>query len=139
MHKLHFMKLKASSLYWFGIFAFCFVSYQQISDNIRPYYNGNSAIIKYLLGVAPNFFPAIGIPAVFLLIFPELPTQKMWSLQKNHWVANAISIVGLVAWEFVQSTSKKLVFDWNDVLWTLIGAVCFQLIWFITPTRFKTF
>ncbi|MFM2203935.1 MAG: hypothetical protein RLZZ605_899, partial [Bacteroidota bacterium] len=28
-------------------------------------------------------------------------------------------------------------FDWNDVLWTLIGAFVFQLIWTITPIRYK--
>ena len=28
-------------------------------------------------------------------------------------------------------------FDWNDVLWTLIGALIFQLIWTSTPLKYK--
>jgi len=28
-------------------------------------------------------------------------------------------------------------FDWNDVLWTFIGAFIFQLIWTITPAKYK--
>jgi hypothetical protein len=30
-----------------------------------------------------------------------------------------------------------LLFDWNDIVWTLIGAFVFQLIWILTPERFK--
>jgi len=64
------MKLK-SEYYWFLIFAVCFFAYQQIQDNIRPHYHGSNSTIKYLLGVAPNFFPAIGIPAIFVLRTPH--------------------------------------------------------------------
>lgn len=132
------MKFK-SVYYWFLIFAFCFTAFNQIQDNIRPNYIGNSSVIKYLLGVAPNFFPAIGIPALFIMVIPLVLKKKnleTWIYKKRHLSANLFSVIGLVGWEFAQ-LSGKLIFDWNDILWTLIGALSFHFIWLITPQRFK--
>ena len=132
------MKFK-SEYYWFFIFAFCFTAFNQIQDNIRPNYIGDSTAIKYLLGVAPNFFPAIGIPALFVLIVPYLLKNKNsdnWFYEKRHFSANLISIIGLVGWEFLQ-LSGKLKFDWHDILWTLIGALLFHFIWIISPKKYK--
>lgn len=123
--------------YWFALFAVCFISYQQISDNIRPNYNGYNLIIKYLLGIAPNFFPAIGIPSLFLILIPQLKWTNKWFKDKKQITANVISLSGLISWEFIQSTSTKLHFDWNDILWTIIGAIVFHFIWIVTPIRFK--
>jgi hypothetical protein len=126
--------------YWLILFAFCFIAYQQIQDNIRPNYNGDSMIIKYILGVAPNFFPAIGIPAFFVVLIPAV-TQKnrtnKWLNENRHITANIISLIGLISWEFVQMNGSRLRFDWNDVLWTIIGAFIFQLLWTVAPTKYK--
>lgn len=132
------MKFKLE-YYWFLIFALCFTAFNQIQDNIRPQYSGNSPVIKYLLGVAPNFFPAIGIPALFVVIIPYLLNKKnsdSWFYKKRHLSANLISIIGLVSWEFIQ-LSGKLKFDWHDILWTFLGAFLFRLIWIISPQKFK--
>jgi hypothetical protein len=132
------MKFKLE-YYWFLIFALCFSAFNQIQDNIRPNYIGDNSIVKYLLGVAPNFFPAIGIPALFVVIIPYLIKKKnsdSWFYKKRHLSTNLISVIGLVAWEFAQM-SGKLIFDWNDILWTFIGALLFHFIWIITPQRFK--
>jgi hypothetical protein len=126
-----------SSIYWFTLFAVCFIGYQQIIDNIRPHYHNNNVIIKYFLGIAPNFLPAIGIPALFVAIISHLKRYSVWFNSKSHITANLISLSGLIAWEFIQTTSKKLFFDWNDVLWTILGALVFQLIWVLTPTKYK--
>ena len=128
-----FMKISSSAYFWLTIFAICFISYQQISDNIRPAYNGDNYIIKYLLGIAPNFFPAIGIPALFVDLIPQLKINHDWINNKKHLIANMISITGLITWEFIQTYSTKLHFDWNDILWTLIGASVFQLLWKTCP------
>ena len=133
------MKLKTIH-YWFFIFAICFFAYQQIQDNIRPYYAGENSIIVYLLGVAPNFFPAVGIPALFVLALPyvfQKKSEEFWTNKKRHLVANLISIIGLVGWEFTQQFGK-LHFDWHDILWTFIGAACFHMIWVFTPERLKS-
>jgi hypothetical protein len=123
--------------YWFALFAVCFISYQQISDNIRPNYNGNNLTIKYLLGIAPNFFPAIGIPSLFLILIPQLKWTNKWFKDKKQITANVISLTGLISWEFIQSSSTNLHFDWNDILFTIIGAIVFHFIWIVTPIRFK--
>jgi len=131
------MKSSKNLFYWFALFAFCFIAYQQIIDNIRPNYSGDSSAIKYLLGVAPNFLPGIGIPALFVILLPQINKTNKWFNEKRHLTANLISLTGLISWEFVQTTSAKLHFDWNDVIWTLIGAFIFQLIWTKTPNRYK--
>ncbi len=132
------MKFKLE-YYWFLIFAICFTAFNQIQDNIRPQYSGNSSVIKYLLGVAPNFFPAIGIPALFVVLIPYIFKNKnsnSWFYDKKHLSANLMSILGLVGWEFIQ-LSGKLKFDWNDILWTFIGALLFQFIWLFSPQKYK--
>ncbi len=132
------MKFK-SEYYWFLIFACCFFIFNQIQDNIRPNYNGNSAAVKYFLGVAPNFFPGIGIPALFVLIIPYILKKNnsgAWFYEKRHLSANLISVIGLVGWEFIQ-LSGKLKFDWHDILWTFIGALLFHFIWIISPQKYK--
>ena len=126
--------------YWFAIFALTFVAYQQITDNIRPYYSGGNAVIIYFLGIAPNFFPAVGIPALFVILLPELGRSAepaKWLREQRHISANLISVVGLIAWEFVQMSRPKAQFDWNDVLWTFVGAAVFQLLWTVSPAKYK--
>ena len=131
------MKTSKSLYYWFALFVLCFIAYQQVQDNIRPNYTGGNLTIIYLLGIAPNFFPAIGIPALFILIIPQMQWANKWLNEKKHITANLISLAGLLSWEFLQPLTTRGHFDWNDVLWTLIGAFVFQLIWNITPIRFK--
>lgn len=128
------------SLYWFVLFAICFIAYQQIQDNIRPNYYGSNLVYKYLLGIAPNFFPSIGIPALFVLCIAQISSKKKnkWLNENKHITANIISITGLLSWEFLQITTTKGHFDWNDVLWTLIGGFVFQLIWIATPLKYKS-
>jgi hypothetical protein len=123
-----------TTYYWFSIFALYFISFQAVSYYIRPNYSGESAIISYFLGIAPNFFPAIGIPALFVVFTMQLKSANQWLNEKRFITANLISIIGLVGWEFIQTSSKKLHFDWNDVLWTFIGAAIFQLIWFFVTS-----
>jgi uncharacterized membrane protein YfcA len=131
------MKTSKSSFYWFAIFALCFIAYQQVQDNIRPNYTGGNLTITYLLGIAPNFFPSIGIPALFVVLLPQMKLTSKWIKEKKHITANIISLTGLISWEFLQILTTKGRFDWNDILWTLIGAIFFQLIWTITPIRYK--
>ena len=126
-----------TTYYWFSIFAICFLCFQGVSYYVRPNYSGENAVFSYFLGIAPNFFPAIGIPALFVLFLMHLKTTSKWFNEKSYLTANLISFTGLIAWEFIQTSSKKLHFDWNDIIWTIIGAAIFQLIWMLTPERLK--
>ncbi len=126
--------------YWFAIFAFTSVAYQQVQDHIRPDYAGNNPTVQYLLGVAPNFFPSVGIPSLFLLLIVEVRGKNRsytWLNSGKHITANALSLFGLLSWEFLQTITARGRFDWHDVLWTLIGAALFQVIWMCTPDRYR--
>ena len=131
------MKTSKSLFYWFALFVLCFITYQQVQDNIRPAYAYGNLTIKYLLGIAPNFFSAIGIPALFIVIIPQMKLTNKWLNEKKHITANLISLAGLITWEFLQTLTTRGYVDWNDILWTLIGAFVFQLIWTISPNRYK--
>jgi hypothetical protein len=82
--------------YWFATFALTFIAYQLVQDNIRPNYKSDNSIVKYLLGIALNFFPSIGIPALFVILIPELckknKTNK-WLNNNKHITANIISLI----------------------------------------------
>ncbi len=127
------MKTSKSLFYWFTLFALCFIAYQQVQDNIRPNYIGENSTIKYLLGVAPNFFPGIGLPAMFVILIAQFKQTSKWLNAYKHFTSNIISAIGLISWEFLQSLTTKGHFDWHDVLWTLIGAFVFQIIWTVSP------
>lgn len=134
------MKSSQTLYYWFAVFALCFIAYQQVQDTIRPGYTGGDPVVQYALGVAPNFFPAIGIPALFFVLIPMAfrnSEKRTWTSSQRHITANLASLVGLLGWEFLQPMTRRGHFDWHDVLWTLIGAVVFHLMWTITPDRYK--
>ena len=111
---------------YYIIFAISFLLFSIVQDCIRPNYDGANGIIIYLLGVAPNFLPGIGLPALLYVVIPEVSKPNS-SLFKNrlYWSVG-ISILGLIANEFITIfTPGRGVFDWNDILWTIIGAGLF--------------
>jgi hypothetical protein len=137
--KLNVHKLFTPEYYWFGVFALCFISFQSISYSLRPNYQGENELVVYFFGIAPNFFTAVGIPALFVLFTFTLTksnTIPKWLKEYKHLIANAISLTGLISWEFLQITGK-LVFDWNDIVWSIVGAFCFQILWSLSPLKFK--
>ena len=131
------MKLK-NEHFWLLIFAVNFSSFQLVQDYIRPQYPGDSSLIRYFLGVAPNFFPAVGIPSLFMVLLPIIFSGKISSrfILKRHLTSNLISVIGLVGWEVLQVTGK-LVFDWHDILWTILGAVLFHITWILSSKFYR--
>ena len=120
-------KMNRKFIYYI-IFAICFLLFSIVQDYIRPNYDGANGIIIYLLGVAPNFLPGIGLPALLYVVIPEVSKPNS-SLFKNrlYWSVG-ISISGLIANEFITIfTPGRGVFDWNDILWTIIGVGLFTL------------
>jgi len=134
------MPTTKTAFYWFSVFAVCSIAYQQIQDNIRPGYSGDNPTIRYFLGVAPNFFPAIGLPALFIILLPQIAGKRKtakWFNEKKHITSNLVALTGLIFWEFLQMTGN-LKFDWNDILWTLLGGFLFHLIWLVSPAKYKS-
>ena len=76
-----YMKLK-NEHFWLLIFAVNFVSFQFVQDYIRPQYAGDSSLIRYFLGVVPNFFPSVGIPSLFMVP----PTHSILGKQSRFYI-----------------------------------------------------
>jgi glycopeptide antibiotics resistance protein len=132
--------MKWQKKYWYYlIFAICFAGFQIIEDKIRVKYLGDNQLLIYLMGVAPNFLPGIGLAAALYVFMAEgvFPVEKVTGHQTNYAKsAFLISTIGLIAWEFVQIIAPRGTFDWNDVLFTLLGGVCFLILYkIIGPVR----
>lgn len=91
------MKTSSSLSYWFALFALYLIAYQQLQDTIRPNYTGGNLTIKYLLGTAPNFFLAIGIPALFVVSMPQKKRTNKWLNDNNYITSNIISLTGPIS------------------------------------------
>lgn len=92
-------------------------------------------IPTYLVGIVPNLAAAIAITFVLLSIWADQSKDAPYAAARRWFVAcAAVSASGLVAWEFVQRTSARFVFDPHDVGATLVGtAVAFPIFLAITP------
>jgi len=75
-----------------------------------------SEVYLYLLGVLPNLVAAVAIPFIVLGIWADQNLDASYSTAKRWFVgAAAVSGTGLIAWEFIQQTSRKLYFDPHDI------------------------
>jgi hypothetical protein len=91
-------KMNRKFIYYI-IFAICFLLFSIVQDYIRPNYDGANGIIIYLLGVAPNFLPGIGLPALLYVVIPEVskPNSSLFpmsSLQFLH--LEEVSSIGMI-------------------------------------------
>jgi len=132
---------KRQSYFWLGLFAFGTIGFTLIQDNIRPNYHGQSDLLKYLLGIAPNYFAGLGLTSFFVVMITHInstskkPSKSVWLNGKSHISSIIISIAGLSLWEFIQTFSTRGYFDWHDLIWTIIGASTFYFIWLIVNKK----
>lgn len=99
------------------------VSHSLVESWIRPIYGKGESLGAFLLGVAPNFLAAALIfPFFFLVIRNPKYEQAADPQHLQRWFYGGLvfSQVGLILWEFNQLTGG-LVFDWNDIVATLVG------------------
>ena len=128
---------KRQSYFWLGLFAFGTISFTLVQDYIRPNYTGQSELVKYLLGIAPNYFAGLGLSSFFVVMINQInrsskkPSASVWLNSKAYISSILISVIGLSIWEFMQTYSRRGRFDWHDLVWTILGASIFYLIWFI--------
>jgi hypothetical protein len=102
----------------------------------RSKYDGPE-IMMYLMGVMPNVAATIAIPFVLLSIWADQRPGASYADVRRAFVGLTLAAgVALIAWEFIQQSSRTLVFDLNDMVATLIGlAVVWMLFDVLTPKR----
>ena len=111
---------------YYIIFAISFLIFPIVQDYIRPNYSGANKTITYLLGVTPNFLPGIGLPALLYAIIPEISKANSSVFRYRLFWSVGISTAGLIVNECITIfTPGRGVFDWHDILWTIIGAALF--------------
>ena len=100
----------------------------------RAHYDGPE-IALYLMGVLPSALAAIAIPFVSLSIWADQNESASYAAARRSFVVVTLGAgVGLVAWEFIQQSSRKLVFDVHDIGATVVGlGVAFLLFAMSTP------
>ena len=77
---------------------------------------------NFLLGVLPNALAAMIIPFVFISIYPqERPGEAEGRIWRWFLGAALGACVGLIGWEFLQQLARRLFFDWNDIIATIMG------------------
>ena len=114
---------------YYFVFAISFLLFPIVQNYIRPNYEGDNELVVYFLGVAPNFLPGVGLPALLYVVIPEVFKSHTSLFRNRLYWSVAISITGLVGNEFVTLfTPGQGVFDWNDIVWTIIAAGLFVAI-----------
>jgi hypothetical protein len=114
---------------YYIIFGFTFILFNIVQENIRPNYEGGNNLIIYFLGVIPNFLPGIGLPSLLYVIIPEVFKPNSSFYEERLKLSIYISMFGLICNEFITIfTPGRGIFDWNDIVWTLMGGGLFLII-----------
>jgi len=93
-------------------------------------------IVYYLMGVFPNVAAAIAIPFVLLSIWvDQKPAATYQAARRSFVVLTLVAGVGLIAWEFIQQSSRSLRFDYHDIAATIFGLVVAWLLFFLLTPR----
>ena len=73
--------------------------------------------------------PGVGLPALLYVVIPEVTRPESSLFENRLYWSVVISLLGLIGNEFVTIFApRRGAFDWNDILWTIIGAGLFVLI-----------
>ena len=85
--------MNRNSIYY-PVFIISFLLFPTVQDYIRPNYDGANGIIVYLLRIAPNFLPGVGLPALLYVVIPEV-TRPESSLFENrlYWSVVILSLI----------------------------------------------
>lgn len=96
----------------------------------------DAPVLTYLLGVSPNVLAAVAIPFVCMGVWadqkPDAPLDLAW---KGFAGISVLTGIALIAWEFNQVSSRRLVFDPHDIGATLVGLVLSVLLFAATTPR----
>lgn len=105
----------------------------------RKQHYGTPEFVQYIVGIAPNFLAAIAMPFVLLSMWTERDPVPIVSTRRNRFlILTGITGIGLVAWEYMQRSSRTLVFDYHDIGATVAGLAVAWLIFVFLNTRHRS-
>jgi hypothetical protein len=114
---------------YYIVFGVTFLTFGLVQDYIRPNYEGGRDLIIYFLGVIPNFLPGIGLPSLLYVTITEIFKPNTSIYRNRLKLSIIISMIGLIGNEFITIyTPGRGVFDWNDIVWTIIGGIVFYFL-----------
>jgi hypothetical protein len=106
---------------------------------LRQIHFDGGDVASFLIGVLPNVAAAIATPYVLLGIWIEQrPGMSDVMVRRNYTRLALFAGGGLIAWEFLQQSSRRLVFDFNDLGATLVGLLIGWLIFKRLTTQADT-
>ena len=89
---------------------------------IRPGFAASPALVRHVVGALPNLAAAIGVPflltGLWAIRHPDATAEHARRCFARHTL---LTVVGLVAWEFLQQYNRLLVFDPLDMAAALAG------------------
>lgn len=105
----------------YGLVAIAALALLTAVDGLRGSAIAFPPFARMLLGAGPNFAAAIAIAFVGLCIWVESLPGPRPPLRVRFIICLTVGGLGLVAWEFVQRSSRSLVFDPGDLIATALG------------------
>jgi hypothetical protein len=97
---------------------------------------GTDQITHYLMGVLPNVAAAIAIPFVLLSIWADQNQNASYAdARRSFVVVTLVAGAGLIAWEFIQQSSRTLVYDTHDIGATILGLGLGYLLFTLTTPK----
>ncbi len=101
----------------------------------KLHYDG-PAIIDYMIGVLPNVAAAIAIPFVLLGIWADQRPNATYAVARRSFIVVAlVAGIGLIGWEFIQRSSRTLVFDLHDIGATFVGLLVGWILFTVLTPR----
>ena len=93
--------------------------------------------VQWFVGVGPNFAAAVAITFVLLSFWTDQKGGFEFAALRHRFLScAAVSGFGLLAWELIQMTSNRFVFDLFDLLATFCGLLTAILLFhLVTPQR----
>jgi glycopeptide antibiotics resistance protein len=93
--------------------------------------------LQWLLGVLPNLAAVVAISFVLMSIWIDRKPREMIAVLRGRFALSvSFSALGLVLWEFLQRSSRSLVFDIGDLAATGLGVwIAWMLFYRIKPKK----
>lgn len=119
-----------SDWWWLGV---CLVGNATLEaiDVLRHSGTGYRSTVALIVGSGPNVAAVLAIAgaAVPVLVSAPVFARRMWGTARRINAALLATVLGLLTWEFAQPLTARGVFDWRDVMATVITGGGLAVVW----------